>query len=197
MSFINSEQKVLVTQIAKILISKGETVSVAETTAGGLISACLLSYPGASAYFLGGSVLYSYPIRKNFVNMGKDEHLAFPAASPELMLEIARQFQKTTSSTWVISEGGAAGPTMSHTKHPPGYTALAVKGPLDSVNKIETGVKDREQNMVEFTTYMLGLFLATLEEHHNIKAISIYRFCFEIEVNSISRPQAFCNISRI
>lgn len=169
MSFINTEQKVLVKQIAEILIKNKETVSVVETTSGGLVSACLLSFPGASAYFVGGSVLYSYLIRKNIVKMDKKSHSAYPAASPELMLEIARRFQKRSVTTWVLSEGGAAGPTMSHTNHPPGYTALAVKGPLDCVAKIETGIDDRETNMIHFTTNLLNLFLETLNKYNQIE----------------------------
>ncbi|MCP4023394.1 MAG: CinA family protein [Desulfobacteraceae bacterium] len=166
MSFINLELRGLVEQIAKILIQKKETVSVAESTAGGLVAASLLSYPGASTYFIGGSVLYSYSIRKNIVCMGPDEHSVYPGATPELMLEIARQFQKRTLTTWVLSEGGAAGPTKSHNNHPPGYTALAVKGPLDGLGKIETGKKDRVTNMMAFTAQLLHLFFTTLQKHH-------------------------------
>ena len=44
----------LAESIAKKLIARGETLGVAESSTGGLISAALLAVPGASAYFRGG-----------------------------------------------------------------------------------------------------------------------------------------------
>ena len=45
--------------IAERLVAHGETIAISESSAGGLISAALLSVPGASAYFLGGGVIYT------------------------------------------------------------------------------------------------------------------------------------------
>ena len=49
----------LVERIAPLLIERHETIAVAESSTGGLISAALLSMPGASAYFVGGAVVYT------------------------------------------------------------------------------------------------------------------------------------------
>ena len=49
--------------VAARLIARKETVAVAESSAGGLVSAALLAVPGASAYFLGGAVVYTPPSR--------------------------------------------------------------------------------------------------------------------------------------
>jgi len=53
-------------RIAHLLTSNKQKISVAETAAGGLISAALLTVPGASAYFAGGATLYTLPSRKAF-----------------------------------------------------------------------------------------------------------------------------------
>ena len=45
--------------VANKLRARGETVVVAETSTGGFISSALLAVPGASAYYKGGSVLYT------------------------------------------------------------------------------------------------------------------------------------------
>ena len=54
----------LAERIAARLRERGETVGVAESSAGGLISAALLTIPGASAYFLGGGVIYTQAARR-------------------------------------------------------------------------------------------------------------------------------------
>jgi|SRR6266508_1408620 nicotinamide-nucleotide amidase len=166
MTFVDQEQHQLVEQIADILIDHRETVSVAESSSGGLVSACLLSYPGASRYFVGSSVLYSYPIREALVGMGVEEHKPYGGSTPELVLDLATKFQQRIRTDWCIGEGGAAGPSPSPYGHPAGYTALAVSGPLRRTGTIETGLSSRADNMTRFTTELLRLFLAVLREHH-------------------------------
>ncbi|MEN6623815.1 MAG: CinA family protein [Smithella sp.] len=164
MAFITEEQASLVKKIADILIVANEKLAVAESSAGGLVSACLLSVPGASSFFIGGSVLYSIPIRELIVGMGRKEHRAYGGSTPELILEIAQKFRNKTGTDWVIAEGGAAGPSKSPYGHNAGYTALAVAGPINRTKIIETGKSDRIENMAEFSTALLSFFLEILEE---------------------------------
>ena len=162
MSFVTVEQTNLVKDIAAILTRANETVSVVESSAGGLISACLLSIPGASSFFVGSSVLYSYQIRKEIVGMGREEHKIYGGSTPELILEIALRFRERIGTDWTIGEGGAAGPSKSPYGHNAGYTALAIAGPINRAKSIETGKSDRTENMSEFTTALLGFFLDVL-----------------------------------
>jgi PncC family amidohydrolase len=164
MSFLTVEQTNLVRDIAAILKKARETLSVAESSSGGLISACLLSIPGASSFFVGGSVLYSYQIRKEIVDMGREEHRAYGGSTPELVLEMAVRFKKRIGTDWTIAEGGAAGPSKSPYGHNAGYTALAVAGPTNRATSIETGKADRIGNMSAFTTAGLSFFLEVLRE---------------------------------
>jgi nicotinamide-nucleotide amidase len=166
MSFINREQRTLAEEIARILTACNETVTVCESSSGGLISACLLSIPGASVFFIGGGVLYSYTIRKAFVNLGKGEHEQYGGSTPELISDMAKNFNNQLAATWVIGEGGAAGPSKSPYGHRAGYTALAVAGPVCRAQVFESGQHDRTVNMVEFTTAALKLFLLVLKEYH-------------------------------
>ena len=46
-------------RIGERLKARSETISVAESSIGGLVSAALLSVPGASAYYIGGAVIYT------------------------------------------------------------------------------------------------------------------------------------------
>jgi hypothetical protein len=51
-------------KIAAKLIERRQTIAVAESSTGGLISAALLAVPGASAYFLGSAVVYTRDARR-------------------------------------------------------------------------------------------------------------------------------------
>ncbi len=169
MRFITPEQTDLVKKIAAMLTAANEKLAVAESSSGGLVSACLLSVPGASSFFIGGAVLYSYSIREQIVAMGAREHQRYGGSTPELILDIALKFQDKTKADWVIGEGGAAGPTKSRYGHNAGYTALAVAGPLCRTKIIETGKSDRIENMSEFTTALLIFFVSVLEERKKSK----------------------------
>ncbi len=169
MSFITSEQKDLVNKIAAMLTAANEKLAVSESSSGGLVSACLLSVPGASSFFIGGSVLYSYQIREQIVSMGKKEHQRYGGSTPQLILDIALKFREKTGADWVIGEGGAAGPSKSPYGHNAGYTALAVAGPICRTRIIETGKSHRIENMSEFTTALLSFFVSVLEERKNAK----------------------------
>lgn len=166
MTFINSRQAALVKKIAYILTTAGENLAVAESSTGGLVSACLLSVPGSSAFFIGGSVLYSYAIREFVVNMGAEEHKKYGGSTPELVSEIAMRFKEKIGTTWVIGEGGAAGPAKSPYGHDAGYTSLAIVGPIARTKEILTGKDNRALNMSLFTDSLLELFLQVLEEQH-------------------------------
>ncbi|MBN1613059.1 MAG: CinA family protein [Deltaproteobacteria bacterium] len=169
MSFITTEQANLVTKIAAILTAANETLAVAESSAGGLVSACLLSMPGASSFFIGGSVLYSYRIREQILETGKEELRLFKGSTPELFLDMAQKFRKKLGTDWVIGEGGAAGPAKSPYGHNAGYTVLAVAGPIRRAKIIETGKSNRIENMSEFTTALLRFFLDILEERRSLE----------------------------
>ena len=60
-------------RVADKLRARGETVVVAETSTGGLISSALLAVPGASAYYKGGSVLYTYESRKRLLGITRED----------------------------------------------------------------------------------------------------------------------------
>ena len=64
-----TELEDIAVRIAGRLIERGETVAVAESSAGGLISAALLAVPGASKYFVGGAVVYTRAARKQLLGL--------------------------------------------------------------------------------------------------------------------------------
>jgi hypothetical protein len=59
-------------KIAAKLIERRQTIAVAESSTGGLISAALLAVPGASAYFLGSAVVYTRDARRVLMDIPDD-----------------------------------------------------------------------------------------------------------------------------
>ncbi len=153
----------LAEQIAAILKDRKETIGVAESSAGGLISAALLAVPGASVYFVGGAVLYTMTVRKALLGIVAEDMAGFRAASePDAQL-LARRMRERLGSVWSLGETGAAGPTGNRYGDPAGHVCFAVEGPVQRVLTIRTGSDDRAANMVSFARKGLEFFLETLQ----------------------------------
>jgi nicotinamide-nucleotide amidase len=164
MSFLTAEQADLARSIADLLIARQQTVAVAESSTGGLISAALLSIPGASAYYRGGGVLYTYDARDRLAGLSRDDQSKHRGSTPDLVLAFSEALRARLDATWAVGEAGVAGPTGSRYGWEAGHVALGVVGPVQRGEVVETGNPDRVANMVEFTTRALRLFLAALKE---------------------------------
>ena len=67
--------------IGALLKARGETVGVSESSTGGLISAALLAVPGASAYFVGGGVIYTHKAREVLLRIRLEDHPGMRAST--------------------------------------------------------------------------------------------------------------------
>jgi nicotinamide-nucleotide amidase len=147
----------LAERIAARLIARSETVAVAEGSTGGLISAALLAVPGASAYFLGGAVVYTAAARSGLIAIGPaDMEGIRPATEPYAAL-LARRARERLGATWSLAETGAAGPTGNRYGDPAGHTCIAVAGPMERAVTLRTGASDRQANMRAFAARALEL----------------------------------------
>ncbi len=156
MTFLTPDQTALCEEIASLLVERGERVAVAESSAGGLISAALLSVPGASRYYAGGGVVYTLASRTQLAGVDPAQYENYRGTTPEMLEVLAESMRDRLGAAWCIAESGLAGPTgSSRSSAPIGRTALAVAGPVARSELFETGIEDRAENMVEFTT--LGL----------------------------------------
>jgi nicotinamide-nucleotide amidase len=143
--------------LAAKLKARGETLAVAESSSGGLISAALLAVPGASAYFLGGAVVYTGKARHRLMDIGRDEVAGMRSASEPYALLLARTARERLDATWGISETGAAGPSGNGYGDAAGHSCVAVSGPVELVLTLETGDADRTANMRAFAQGALEL----------------------------------------
>jgi len=136
--------------LAASLKARGETIAVAESSTGGLISASLLAVPGASAYYLGGTVIYTIEARRALLNLPDELLRGMTPLSEEYVLLCARTMRENLNATWGIAELGATGPAGTRYGHPPGICVLAIDGPVTLTTRLETGSGDREANMWTF-----------------------------------------------
>jgi nicotinamide-nucleotide amidase len=152
----------LADEVASRLRERGDTIAVAESSAGGQLSAALLSVPGASAYFLGGAVVYTRIAREALLAIPDEALQGIRAATEPYALLLARTARERFQSTWAVAETGATGPTGNRYGDPPGHACLAVAGPVERTQTVETGSADRVANMHAFTTAALRLLLEAL-----------------------------------
>ncbi len=163
-TFLSAEQEVLAAEIASLLTERGETVAVAEATAGGLVSAALLSVAGASRYYAGGGVLYTLNSRTALAGVPAEQYVNYRGTTPEMLASLAESMRQRLGATWCIAESGLAGPTGGRSGAPPGRTTIGVAGPAARTELIETGISDRQANMVEFTTRALRFLRDAIQE---------------------------------
>jgi len=150
--------------LGALLKDRKQTVAVAESSAGGLISAALLAVPGASAYFLGGSVIYTQPARRALLRIGDDAVKGIRSSTEAYALIKARTIRERLGATWGLAETGATGPTGNRYGDAAGHACLAVAGPCERAITLETGSGDREANMWAFAKAALELFATSLRQ---------------------------------
>ena len=146
---------------AALLVARGQTIAIAESSSGGLISAALLAVPGASAYFRGGDVLYTRLSRAAW-GIPTEAMAGIRSASEPYAQLLADTARERLGTTWGLSETGAAGPTGNTYGDAAGHVCLAIAGPIRRCLTIETGVSDRLSNMRAFAYAALALLEESL-----------------------------------
>ena len=156
----------LAATVASLLEARRETLAVAESSAGGLISAALLAVPGASAYFLGGGVIYTLAARRALLGVSEADmaDMAGMRASTEAYARLeARRIKDALGATWGLGETGATGPAGNRYGDAPGHACFAVAGPVERAMTLETARADRVANMWAFAREALALLEACVK----------------------------------
>ena len=149
---------------ARILVERKQTIVVAESSTAGLISAALLAIPGASAYFLGGGVVYTRQSRRILLDIPDAAVEGMRPSTEPYALLMARTARERFNATWAIAETGATGPTGNRYGDAAGHSCIAIAGPSEASMTLETGKSDRLDNMHAFTAEALNVLLKTLSK---------------------------------
>ncbi|HEY3912318.1 MAG TPA: CinA family protein [Stellaceae bacterium] len=145
-------------RIAAKLKARNETISIAESSTAGMISAALLAIPGASAYFIGGAVVYTRQSRTALLEVSEQDMAGITPSTEPYALLFARKVRGKLATTWAVGETGTAGPTGSRYGHAAGHSCIAVIGPNGERSiTVETGKSDRVDNMRAFSMAALDL----------------------------------------
>jgi nicotinamide-nucleotide amidase len=149
--------------IAVLLKDRRETIAVAESSTGGLISAALLGIAGASSYFLGGAVVYTQTARRQLLDIPDSAMSGLRASTEAYALLLARTARARFAASWALAETGATGPTGNRYGDAAGHSCIAVVGLTERTITLETGNSDRLGNMQAFSAAALDLLKTALE----------------------------------
>lgn len=156
------ELKELAERVSARLLERRETISICESSAGGLISAALLALPGASRFFVGGLVVYTASARGALLGITSADMAEIRPATPAYAELLATRCRERLGTTWALSETGATGPDGNRYGDPPGHACIAVSGPASAVRTLRTGRSDRAENMSAFAGGALHLLAECL-----------------------------------
>ena len=150
--------------VGALLKETQQSIAVNESSCGGLISASLVSVPGASAYYVGGAVVYTRTSQKGLLQVPDEAMVDIRASSEPYALLNARTVRESLGTTWALSETGASGPTGNRYGDSAGHACIAVAGPVERAITVETGDSDREANMWVFARAALDLLEQCVKE---------------------------------
>jgi PncC family amidohydrolase len=152
------------TTTGMLLKERKQTLAIAVSSAGGLINAALVAVPGASAYYLGGAIVYTLAGRAALLGLTAEEMLGIRSASEPYAKLLARRVRENLDATWGLSETGASGPSGNRYGDAPGQACIAVSGPVEAVITVETGSAQRDANMWTFAQKAIELLEACLRK---------------------------------
>ena len=150
--------------VGALLKESDQTLAVSESSCGGLLSACLVVIPGASAYYRGGAVVYTRFAQRGLLQVPDSAMTGIRASSEPYALLNARTVRESLDTTWALSETGASGPTGNSYGDSAGYACIAVTGPVERAITVETGDDNREANMWVFAKAAFDLLEQCVRE---------------------------------
>ena len=150
--------------IGTCLKDRGETIAIAESSTGGLISASLLSIGGASAYFVAGAVVYTKAGRAGLLAITDADMAGLRPSTAAYALLLARRIRERHGTTWGLGETGASGPAGNRYGDAAGHCCIAIAGPQEISLTIETNSTDRLANMQAFAEKALATLAAALSD---------------------------------
>jgi len=142
----------LAREIAELLLARGERLAVVDGATGGLVSAALLTVPGATKFFRGGGIVYSLKGRELLLGLPRSAYEGMVSATADYALLQARAISAQLRAEWGFAETGSAGASVHPLGVASGRSCAAVAGPgIERTRLTETASDARIGNMWAFT----------------------------------------------
>jgi nicotinamide-nucleotide amidase len=139
-------ERSLAAVVGDALTRRRETLAVAESLTGGMISTALTDIPGSSAYLLADLVVYGNASKSEFAGVDPAAIAAEGAVSETVCRQMAEGARRRAGATWALSTTGIAGPDGATDEKPLGLTWLGLAG--DGGCEVKRRVFAGERGMV-------------------------------------------------
>lgn len=133
--------------VGNLLRSRKQTLATVESCTGGLLASRIVRVPGASDYYQGSLVTYSYDLKHQLVDVPKKLIEELGAVSLEVVEQMAVNGRKKMGVDYCIATSGIAGPDGGTAEKPVGTVCIAIAGPNRIFKQRFLFGTDRERNM--------------------------------------------------
>jgi nicotinamide-nucleotide amidase len=123
---VTNEDEPMENVLAKLLLQRKKTMSTAESCTGGYIASLITAQPGASAYYNGSVVSYSYQAKEDLLGVQKNTLETMGAVSEEVVIQMAKGALKNLQTDYTIAVSGIMGPGGGTADKPSGTVWVAV-----------------------------------------------------------------------
>lgn len=172
--FLGYEPASIESSLAQLLTERGQTLAVAESCTGGLISSRITMLDGASRYFLGGVTAYSNDVKERVLGVNGKDLAMYGAVSSQVAEQMADGVRQLTGADFAISTTGIAGSGGGTVEKPVGtvYMAIAWRGGVES-RLMQFGTL-RDQNIERSATHAINMLrLHLLGEDNSLQNSSV------------------------
>ncbi len=154
--------------IGKMLLAKGQTISLAESCTGGYVSHLITSIPGSSGYFMGSIISYDYRIKTSELDISQDILNQYGAVSEPVVTQMAERIRKKFATDYSIATSGIAGPGGATPEKPVGTVWIAVSSNKKTIAKKFLLGTDRLRNIQVASETALNMLRKMLEENDEL-----------------------------
>ena len=157
-----SEDTTLEAAVGKLLKTRGETVSAAESCTGGEIAHLFTSVSGSSAYFLGSVTSYAVSVKENVLGVPESVITENGVVSSEVAAAMAEGVRRLIGSTYSVATTGLADKDGDG-KNPGGTVWIGVSGPRGTRTVKYCYKNDRARNIERFAASALNFLRLYIE----------------------------------
>ena len=149
--------------VVEMLRARGEHVSFAESLTGGLVTARLVSVPGASNVLDEAHVTYADAAKRRILGVRQQTLDNYTAVSAQCAREMAEGARRISGASWGVSTTGYAGPDGGADGTPVGTVYVAVAGAEGTQVQACRFTGDRASIRAQAATRALELLRQALE----------------------------------